>query len=133
MLKRLKNNKGFISIEFLVGIFLSLFCIAFALAVLPIFSAKANLDTAADKLLRSAELNGHTNLTSQAQMLREKTGLDFTVSWIGTEYIGNGKVQLNNDIHLQLTVNYPIKLYIFPTYIISLHTRRVGTSEFYYK
>lgn len=133
MRKRLRDNHGFISVEFLVGIFLALACIAFALAVLPIFAAKADLDSAADKLMRSAELSGHTNLDSQAQMLREETGLDFSVSWSGTDYISSGKVQLNSDIHLELIVDYPLQFYIFPSHTIPLHTRRVGTSEVYYK
>ena len=84
--------------------------------------------------MRSAELSGRTDLNAQIEALREDTGLDFFVSWEGTEYIsGTQRVQLNSDIQLHLWTTYEMKLYNFPTYELTLNVRRSGTSEFYYK
>ena len=99
-----------------------------------VFKVYSDLSNAADKLMRSAELSGRTDLNAQIEALREDTGLDFFVSWEGTEYVsGTQRVQLNSDIRLHLWVTHEMKLYNFPTYELALNVRRSGTSEFYYK
>ena len=78
-------------------------CIAFALAVLPVFTTKAKLDNAADKILRTAERNGTTNVAMVIDEVKADKGLDFTVSWSGTENIsGTQKVQLTGADNTQI-------------------------------
>ena len=135
MINSLKNNHGDGSyIALLVVVFWLVVALLLFIKFAGVFKAHSDLSNAADKLMRSAELSGRTDLNAQIEALREDTGLDFFVSWEGTEYIsGTQRVQLNSDIQLHLWTTYEIKLYNFPTYELTLNVRRSGTSEFYYK
>lgn len=135
MINALKNNHGDGSyIALLVVVFWLVVALLLFINFAGVFKAHSDLSNAADKLMRSAELSGRTDLNAQIEALREDTGLDFFVSWEGTEYIsGTQRVQLNSDIQLHLWTTYEIKLYNFPTYELTLNVRRSGTSEFYYK
>lgn len=135
MINALKNNHGDGSyIALLVVVFWLVVALLLFINFAGVFKAHSDLSNAADKLMRSAELSGRTDLNAQIEALREDTGLDFFVSWEGTEYIsGTQRVQLNSDIQLHLWTTYEMKLYNFPTYELTLNVRRSGTSEFYYK
>lgn len=135
MINALKNNYGDGSyIALLVVVFWLVVALLLFINFAGVFKAHSDLSNAADKLMRSAELSGRTDLNAQIEALREDTGLDFFVSWEGTEYIsGTQRVQLNSDIQLHLWTTYEMKLYNFPTYELTLNVRRSGTSEFYYK
>lgn len=135
MINALKNNHGDGSyIALLVVVFWLVVALLLFINFAGVFKAHSDLSNAADKLMRSAELSGRTDLNAQIEALREDTGLDFFVSWEGTEYIsGTQRVQLNSDIRLHLWLTHEMKLYNFPTYELTLNVRRSGTSEFYYK
>lgn len=135
MINALKNNHGDGSyIALLVVVFWLVVALLLFINFAGVVKAHSDLSNAADKLMRSAELSGRTDLNAQIEALREDTGLDFFVSWEGTEYIsGTQRVQLNSDIQLHLWTTYEMKLYNFPTYELTLNVRRSGTSEFYYK
>ena len=135
LLQPLKNNSGDSNyISATLAIFFILVVILFFIKFAAVFKVNNDLSNAADKLIRSAELSGQTDLNAQADMLRKETGLNFSLSWVGTNYIpGTNKVQLNSDIHLSLSTKYTIQLYKFPIYDVTLNVRRTGTSEIYYK
>lgn len=135
MINALKNNHGDGSYTaLLVVVFWLVVALLLFINFAGVFKAHSDLSNAADKLMRSAELSGRTDLNAQIEALREDTGLDFFVSWEGTEYVsGTQRVQLNSDIRLHLWATHEMKLYNFPTYELTLNVRRSGTSEFYYK
>ena len=132
ILKSNRGDAGFLSV--LVAAFWLIVALLFLLQIAAVFKAHSDLSNAADKLMRSAELSGRTDLNAQIESLREDTELNFFVSWEGTEYLsGTQRVQLNSDIRLHLWATHEMKLYNFPVYEITLNVRRSGTSEFYYK
>lgn len=132
ILKSNRGDAGFLSV--LVAAFWLIVALLFLLQIAAVFKAHSDLSNAADKLMRSAELSGRTDLNAQIESLREDTELNFFVSWEGTEYLsGTQRVQLNSDIRLHLWAAHEMKLYNFPVYEITLNVRRSGTSEFYYK
>lgn len=132
ILKSNRGDAGFLSV--LVAAFWLIVALLFLLQIAAVFKAHSDLSNAADKLMRSAELSGRTDLNAQIESLREDTELNFFVSWEGTEYLsGTQRVQLNSDIKLHLSASHEMKLYNFPVYEITLNVRRSGTSEFYYK
>ncbi len=110
-------------------------CIAFAMAVLPIFSTRSKLDDSAAHLMRLAELGGHTNWSAAANNLQADTDMAFTTDWNGTAYIvGSNKVQLGNDIKLTLTTQEQIEFGALSfSYPITLTATVHGTSEVYHK
>ena len=126
ILKSNRGDAGFLSV--LVAAFWLIVALLFLLQIAAVFKAHSDLSNAADKLMRSAELSGRTDLNAQIESLREDTELNFFVSWEGTQ-----RVQLNSDIKLHLSASHEMKLYNFPVYEITLNVRRSGTSEFYYK
>lgn len=133
--RAITNHHGSVYIEFLVGFFCIMMCIAFAFAVLPIFSTRAKLDDAADKLLRTAELSGHTNLTTLTSELQDESEIAFTVDWSDTDYIvGTDHVQLGDDIKLTLTAQAPMEFKpLNIIHVITLNATAYGTSEVYRK
>lgn len=133
-MKTLLNNKGSVLIEYLIGFFCIMLCLAFALSILPVFQTKTKLDNAADTLLRTAELQGKTSIEMKVEELKAETGLDFTVSWAGTQYMGSTQnVQLNQDIHLLLTKQHDISFFTFGGFSVTLKARVSGASERYWK
>ncbi len=135
-MKPLKNNRGGALIEFLVAFFCIMLCIAFALGVLPVFAQKQKLDDAAEKVMRLAELRGSTGSTLQIKIdeLKEETGIDFTASFDGTDWLdAGGAVQLGHDIKLELTATAQIGFATFGDIEVPIHARQAGTSERYYK
>ena len=127
------NNDGSALIGFLVGFFVFISVVAFAFSILPVFSVKSQLDAAAEKLIRSAEIGGTTDLSAQIDSLKEEIGTDFSVSWDGTEYFRGNTVQLGGDIKLQIASTYELKFLEYGRYDIPIRIFRQGTSERYFK
>ncbi|MDY4785536.1 DUF4320 family protein [Pygmaiobacter massiliensis] len=135
-MKHLKNNRGSVLIEFLVVFLCFMLCIAFALAILPAFTQKQKLDDAAEKIMRLAELRGSTgtHLQMKVDELKAETGIDFTASFEGTDWLNAaGEVQLGHDIKLELVSSADIGFYTFASITVPIHSRQSGTSEKYYK
>lgn len=132
-IKTLKNEKGNAYVEFLVSLWLLVVVFALGISILSIFSTRYNLENCADTLIKVAETEGTTDLDVTIEKLKETTGLDFEVSWTGTEYIlGTEKVQLGDVIFLTVTDSHEIGVgkYAQPVQMIS---RREGMSEKYHK
>lgn len=135
-MKQLKNNRGNALLEFLAAFFCIMLCIAFALAILPVFTQKQKLDDAAEKIMRLAELRGSTgtHLQMKVDELKAETGIDFTASFEGTDWLNAaGEVQLGHDIKLELVSSADIGFYTFASITVPIHARQSGTSEKYYK
>ena len=128
------DNKGMIYIDFVIGFFGIMMCIAFALAVLPIFTVNNKLENSAETLMRLSEMSGHTSFDLKIEELKTDQNIDFTVNWEGTEYIGSTKkVQLNDDIHIKLTTTVDIGFFTFGSFPVEVGANLIGTSEVYHK
>lgn len=105
IIRNISNDNGSIYVEFLVGIIVIMTVLAMAVSVLSVFSIKSKLDNANELLLQQAETTGSTDLSVEIANLKTKTGLDFTVSFNGTEYMpgSSSKVQLGEEIHITLS------------------------------
>ncbi len=131
MLKILKSQRGEGYIDVAVLILCAMLVIALAVRVLPVFIAKQQLDTFATELMREAEIAGRIgNETSQRErILREKTGLNPSISWSKT-----GRIQLGEEITVTLTYQTNIGLFGgFGSFPITLRADAAGRSEVYWK
>lgn len=131
MLKILKSQRGEGYIDVAVLILCAMLVIALAVRVLPVFIAKQQLDTFASELMREAEIAGRIgNETSQRErILREKTGLNPSISWSKT-----GRIQLGEEITVTLTYQTNIGLFGgFGSFPITLRADAAGRSEVYWK
>ncbi|WDV48235.1 DUF4320 family protein [Clostridiaceae bacterium M8S5] len=113
-----------------IVVFVVILMIALATAVLPIFIKKAKLDTFADEVVRYAEIEGRigTRTRNKINQMRQETGLDPTATWSTT-----GKIQLNNEFSLVLTLETDIGFFSFGSFPITLTSKATGRSEVYWK
>jgi len=131
MLRALKSRRGEGYIDVVVLVLCAMLVIALAVRVLPVFIAKQQLNTFASELCREAEIAGRigTETDRREQLLREKLGVDPTISWSRT-----GKIQLNEEITVTLTMQMNIGLFGgFGSFPITLRAEASGKSEVYWK
>lgn len=135
MLKRAKKAlkgrraEGYIDVCLLVLV--AMLVLALCLKVLPVFIAKQQLDTFATELCREAEISGRvgSETSRRAAVLREKTGIDPTITWSDT-----GELQLNQEVTVIVTLQENIGLFgSFGSFPITLRAQASGKSEVYWK
>ena len=133
MLKRvLKSKRGEGYIDIAIGIFCLMLVIAFAVSLLPVFTAKQQLDIFATEIVREAEITGSTNVSSRINEMKEQTGLDPEIRW-WADYFSGSKVQLNGDIAVRLTDTVDIGFFIFGSWPVEIQAKATGKSEVYFK
>lgn len=133
MLKRiLKSKRGEGYIDVAIGILCLMLVVAFAVNLLPVFTAKQQLDIFATEIVRQAEIVGSTNVSSRINTMKEQTGLDPQIRWDCDYYNGN-KVQLNGDIEVIVSDTVDIGFFVFGSFPIEIKAKATGKSEVYYK
>ena len=124
-----RRAEGYIDVCILV--LCAMLIIALAVRVLPVFIQKQQVDTFATELIREAEIAGRvgSETTRREQALREKTGLQPTVTWSTT-----GRIQLNEEVTVTVTYQANIGLFSgFGSFPITLRSDAAGKSEVYWK
>lgn len=124
-----KRGEGYVDVIILV--LCAVMVLALSMRVLPVFIAKQQLDTFATELVREAEISGRvgTETSRRAAVLTEKTGLHPNISWSRS-----GKIQLNQEVTVTLTMNTNIGLFgDFASFPITLRAQAAGKSEVYWK
>lgn len=131
IIRALKNRRGEGYIDVAVLVLCAMLVIALAVQVFPAYIAKQQVDTFASELIRQAEIAGRvgTETDVQEQLLRERTGLNPTVTWSKT-----GKIQLNEEVTVTVTYQIDIGLFAgFGSFPITLQAQATGKSEVYWK
>lgn len=131
MLKKLHNKRGEGYIDVAVLVLCAMLVLALAVKVFPVYIAKNQLDTFANELCREAEIAGRvgSETSTRAQVLREKTGLNPTISWSKT-----GWIQLNEEFTVTVSMQTNIGLFGgFDSFPITLTAQATGKSEVYHK
>lgn len=124
-----RRAEGYIDVCILV--LCAMLVIALAVRVLPVYIQKQQLDTFAVELIREAEIAGRvgSETSRREQALREKTGLQPTVTWSKT-----GRIQLNEEVTVTVTYQTNIGLFSgFGSFPITLRSDAAGKSEVYWK
>lgn len=131
MLKTLRSKRGEGYIDVVILVLCAMLVIAIAVQVFPVFIVKQQLDTFASELCREAEIVGRvgTETDRREQLLRERLGINPTVSWSRT-----GKIQLNSEFTVTLALNMDIGLFGgFGSFPVTLRAEAAGKSEVYWK
>lgn len=124
-----RRGEGYIDVAVLVLVVVMV--LALIVKVLPVFTAKQQLDLFAAELVREAEVSGRvgTETTLRAQVLRERTGLSPAISWSRS-----GRLQLNSEVTVTLTMTMDIGLFgSFGSFPVRLTAKASGVSEVYWK
>lgn len=127
----LRDRKGEGYIDVVVLVLCAMLVVALAVKVLPVFIQKQQMDTFATELMREAEIAGRvgSETSRREQTLREKTGLDPTISWSR-----RGSIQLNEEVTVTLTMRMNIGLFGgFGSFPVTLRADASGKSEVYWK
>lgn len=131
ILQKLRDRRGEGYIDVCVLVLCAMMVIALGVRVFPVYIAKQQLDTFAAELVREAEIAGQvgSETSRREQILRENTGLSPTISWSQS-----GRVQLNQEIRVTLTLQMDIGLFGgFGSFPITLRSEAMGKSEVYWK
>ena len=124
-----RSGEGYV--DMVVLVLCGMLVLALCVQVLPVFVKKQQLDVFATELVREAEISGRvgTETSRRAAVLTEKTGLSPTITWSS-----RGKIQLNREVTVTLTLNTNIGLFgAFGSYPVTLRARATGKSEVYWK
>ena len=127
----LKSQRGEGYVDVIVLVLCAVMVLALAMRVLPVFIQKQQLDTFATELVREAEVSGRigSETDRRAAILSEQTGLDPDIEWSD-----GGRIQLNDDITVILTLETNIGLFgEFASFPITLRSQATGKSEVYWK
>ena len=124
-----RRAEGYIDICILV--LCAMLVIALAVRVFPVYIQKQQVDTFAVELIREAEIAGRvgSETSRREQALRDKTGLQPTVTWSKI-----GRIQLNEEVTVTITYQTNIGLFSgFGSFPITLRADAIGKSEVYWK
>lgn len=123
-----KRGSGYIDV--IVVVMSAMIVIALALSVFPAYIAKSQLDTFAEELCREAEICGRIGSETSAReiVLKDKMGIEPDVEWSKT-----GKIQLNEEFTVTLTLNYDLGFGGFGSFPLELKAKASGKSEVYHK
>lgn len=127
----LKNKRGEGYVDVIVLVLCAVLVLALAMRVLPVFIRKQQLDTFATELVREAEVSGRvgSETSRRAAILSEQTGL-----WPDIEWSATGRIQLNHEVTVTLTMETNIGLFgEFASFPITLRSQATGKSEVYWK
>lgn len=127
----LKNKRGEGYVDVIVLVLCAVLVLALAMRVLPVFIQKQQLDTFATELVREAEVSGRvgSETSRRATILSEQTGL-----WPDIEWSATGRIQLNHEVTVTLTMETNIGLFgEFASFPITLRSQATGKSEVYWK
>lgn len=127
-LLRSKRGEGYIDVCIIVLVVIMI--LALFTAAAPVMTAKMQLDNFADELVREAEISGRigAETTSRARVLSEKTGLSPKIEWSRS-----GKIPLNQEFTVTLTVTLDIGFGGFGSLPVTLTSKASGKSEVYWK
>ena len=127
----LKSQRGEGYVDVIVLVLCAVMVLALAMRVLPVFIQKQQLDTFATELVREPEVSGRigSETDRRAAILSEQTGLEPEIEWSD-----GGRIQLNDDITVILTLETNIGLFgEFASFPITLRSQATGKSEVYWK
>ena len=127
----LKNKRGEGYVDVIVLVLCAVLVLALAMRVLPVFIQKQQLDTFATELVREAEVSGRvgSETSRRAAILSEQTGL-----WPDIEWSTSGRIQLNHEVTVTLTMESNIGLFgEFASFPTTLRSQATGKSEVYWK
>ena len=127
----LKCRRGEGYVDVIVLVLCVMLVLSLCMRVLPVFIKKQQLDLYATELVREVEISGRvgTETSRRAAVLTEKTGLSPAITWSS-----RGKIQLNREVTVTLTLNTNIGLFgAFGSYPVTLRARATGKSEVYWK
>jgi hypothetical protein len=130
MRKLLRSKRGEGYVDVIAAALVVMLFIVLAIEVIPVFTAKNQLDTFAAELVREAEISGRvgSETTAKANQLKTQIGINPVISWSRS-----GNIQLNQEVTVTLTLRHDIGFFSFGSFPVTLTAKATGKSEVYFK
>ena len=133
MIKKLLNKKGETYIDVAITVMIVAFVLVFSVNMVSLVALNQNIKTMADQIVDYASVKGTTDIDSYIGDLSEKTGIDFTYSFSGTDYHSAQKVQLGDVIECKLTYRVSIIGFGKSFFPVTVSASASGISQVYWK
>lgn len=132
-MKKLFNKKGETYIDVAITVMIVAFVLVFAVNMVSLVALNQNMKTMADQIVDYATVQGTTDIGDYISTLKEKSGIDFTYSFSGTDYHSGQKVQLGDVIEVRLTYSVSIRGFGDAVFPITVKASASGISQVYWK
>lgn len=132
-MKRLLNKKGETYIDVAITVMIVAFVLVFSVNMVSLVALNQNMKTMADQIVDYATVQGTTDVGEYIGTLKEKSGIDFTYSFSGTDYHSGQKVQLGDVIEVRLTYRVSILGFGDAVFPITVQASASGISQVYWK
>ena len=133
MMKKLFNKKGETYIDVAITVMIVAFVLVFSVNMVSLVALNQNMKTMADQIVDYATVQGTTDIGSYINDLRDKTGIDFSYSFSGTDYHNGQKVQLGDVIEVRLTYRVSILSFGEAIFPVTINASASGISQIYWK
>ena len=133
MMKKIFNKKGETYIDVAITVMIVAFVIVFSVNMVSLVALNQNMKTMADQSADYATVQGTTDVGSFINDLRDKTGIDFSYSFLGTDYHTGQKVQLGDVIEVRLTYRVSILGFGESVFPVTINASASGISQVYWK
>lgn len=127
------NSSGETYIDVAITVMIVSFVLVFAVNMVSLVALNQNMKTMADQIADYATVQGTTDVGSYINDLRDKTGIDFTYSFSGTDYHSGQKVQLGDVIEVRLTYRVSILGFGEAVFPVTINASASGISQVYWK
>lgn len=132
-MKRLLNKKGETYIDVAITVMIVAFVLVFSVNMVSLVALNQNMKTMADQIVDYATSQGTTDIGEYISTLKEKSGIDFSCSFSGTDYHSGQKVQLGDVIEVRLTYRVSILGFGDAVFPITVQASASGISQVYWK
>ena len=133
MMKKIFNKKGETYIDVAITVMIVAFVLVFSVNMVSLVALNQNMKTTADQIVDYATVQGTTDIGSYINDLRDKTGIDFSYSFSGTDYHSGQKVQLGDVIEVRLTYRVSILGFGEAIFPVTIKASAIGISQVYWK
>ena len=133
MMKKLFNKKGETYIDVAITVMIVAFVLVFSVNMVSLVALNQNMKTMADQIADYATVQGTTDVGDFVNDLRDKTGIDFSYSFSGTDYHTGQKVQLGDVIQVKLTYRTSILGFGEAIFPVTINASASGISQVYWK
>lgn len=127
------NSSGETYIDVAITVMIVAFVLVFAVNMVSLVALNQNMKTMADQIADYATVQGTTDVGSFINDLRDKTGIDFSYSFAGTDYHSGQKVQLGDVIEVRLTYRVSFLGFGEAVFPVNISASASGISQVYWK
>lgn len=127
------NCSGETYIDVAITVMIVAFVLVFSVNMVSLVALNQNMKTMADQIVDYATLQGTTDVGEYISTLKEKSGIDLSYSFSGTDYHSGQKVQLGDVIECKLTYHVSILGFGEAVFPITVKASASGISQVYWK